>query len=126
MVNKNNPRCIDFILTNSSRSFQNTCAISTGLSDVHKMSLTVMKTKYEKSKPKEIVYRNYKKIDNHAFRSDFRKVLRLANSDIICKDFENIFINVLNVHATLKKKFIRANTVTYMNKTLKKAIMRRS
>ena len=53
----NNPSCI---LTNSFRSFQNTCTISTGLSDVHKMSLTVMKTKYVKAKPTEIMYRSYK------------------------------------------------------------------
>ncbi len=31
-----------------------------------------------------------------------------------------------NVHAHLKKKIVRANTVPYMNKTLRKAMMRRS
>ena len=124
--NVNNPSCIDLILTNSSRSFQNTCTISTGLSDVHKMSLTVMKTKYAKAKPKEIVYRNYKHFDDKAFGSDLRKGLRLANSAITYKDFENIFINALNVHAPLKKTIIRANTAPYMNKSLRKAMMRRS
>ena len=36
------------------------------------------------------------------------------------------FINVLNKHAPLKKKFLRANHAPYMTKTLRKAIMSRS
>ena len=36
-----NPTCIDLILTNRCRSFQNTYAIETGLPDFHKMALTV-------------------------------------------------------------------------------------
>ena len=62
-----------------------------------------MKTKYVKAKPREIVYRSYKHFDSTAFRSDLKKGLRLANSAIDYKDFENIFINALNVHAPLKK-----------------------
>ena len=44
--NPQNPSCIDLILTNSPYSFQNSCAIETGLSDFHKMAVTVMKTTY--------------------------------------------------------------------------------
>ena len=55
-----NPSCIDLIITNSRNKFQNTTAISTGLSDFHKMVLTILKTKFENFKPKEIIYRNYK------------------------------------------------------------------
>ena len=32
-----NPNCIDLFLTNSSNSFQNTCVISSDLSDCHKI-----------------------------------------------------------------------------------------
>ena len=42
------------------------------------------------------------------------------------KDFELTFLEVLNTHAPLKKKMIRANHVPYMSKILRKAIMRRS
>ena len=45
-----NPSCIDLILTNRYRSFQNTHAIETGLSDFHKMTLTVLKTYFKKKK----------------------------------------------------------------------------
>ena len=41
--------CIDLILTNCHRSLQNSCAIETGLSDFHKLVVTVMKTTYKKS-----------------------------------------------------------------------------
>ena len=54
--NKDNPSCIDLILTNSSKSFQNTNVMSTGLSDFHKLVLTVINTSFQKMKPKEIVY----------------------------------------------------------------------
>ena len=42
-------------------SFQNIIPVATGLSDFHKMTVTVCKTSFPKSKPKEIVYRNYMK-----------------------------------------------------------------
>ena len=38
-----NPRCIDLILTNRGRNFQQTTAVETGLSDFHKMVVTVLK-----------------------------------------------------------------------------------
>ena len=40
--------------------------------------------------------------------------------------FDEVFMTVLNRHAPLKKKILRANHSSYMSKTLRKAIMRRS
>ena len=37
--------------------------------------------------------------------------------------FEKEFLEVLNNHASLKKKFIRVNHAPYMTKNLRKAIM---
>ena len=65
--NPENPRCIDLFLTNFSGSFQNTCAICTGLSDFHKMIVTVQKYTFVKANPKVIRYRCYKKFDNNSF-----------------------------------------------------------
>ena len=42
--NLEKPSCIDLILTNNPRSFQNTYMFKTGLSDFHRMTVTVMKT----------------------------------------------------------------------------------
>ena len=41
-----NTSCIDLFLTNSYQNFQNTITVATGLSDVHKMAVTVMKTTF--------------------------------------------------------------------------------
>ena len=55
--NPAHPSCIDLILTNFPKSFQNSMAIETGLSDFHKMTITVMKSHYKKLKPNIITYR---------------------------------------------------------------------
>ena len=43
--NPNNPSCIDLFLTNRSRYFQNTPTTETGISDFHKLVVTVLKSK---------------------------------------------------------------------------------
>ena len=58
--NSENPTCIDFILSNRPKSFFKTNTVFTGLSDFHKLVLSVFKTTFPKSKPKEITYRNFK------------------------------------------------------------------
>ena len=46
--NQNNPCYIDLIITDRSKSFQNYMVTETGLSDSHKMCITVMKMYYKK------------------------------------------------------------------------------
>ena len=64
-----NPKCIDLMLTNRQRNFQNFCVIKTGLCDFHQMTVTVLRSYFLKAEPKIIMYRNYKKISNNEFRS---------------------------------------------------------
>ena len=52
LENLKNPSCIDLILTNSPYSFQNSCVIETGLSDFHKIIVSVMKNAFQKLKPR--------------------------------------------------------------------------
>ena len=61
--NPENPSSIDLILTNNLRSFQNSCVIEKGLSDLHRMVLSIMKTSFERLK---LVtnYRNYKSFES--------------------------------------------------------------
>ena len=44
--NPNYPSCIDLIITNRPKSFQNSMVIETCLSDFHKMYITLMKMYY--------------------------------------------------------------------------------
>ena len=48
--NPSKPSCIDLIITNRPKSFQNSVTVETRLSDFHKMTLTVMKVLYKKQK----------------------------------------------------------------------------
>ena len=45
-TNLENPTCVDLILTNRPRSFQNLIIIEMGLTDFYKMCVTVMKMHY--------------------------------------------------------------------------------
>ena len=62
--NPENPSCIDLILTNRPCSFQNSCVFETGLSDFHRMTVTVMKMHFQKLQPRVINYRDYKHFQN--------------------------------------------------------------
>ena len=66
--NPNNPSSIDMILTNRKHSFENSTTVETGLSDHHKMIITMMKGKFKKKDPQIINFRCYKKFDDNLFR----------------------------------------------------------
>ena len=69
--NPNKPTCIDLILTNCPRSFQNTDTFETGLSDFHKLTFTVLKQHFPKQKPRVVIHRQYKNFCNDYFRIEF-------------------------------------------------------
>ena len=121
--NQKNPRYIDLFLTNSAQSFQNTSVFATGISDFHTMILTILKKSFPKSAPKKVLYRNHKNFNSNCFKSDLKKQLKYTEP---YESFENVFLNVLQRHAPLKTKVVRANHAPYMNRTLRKAIMKRS
>ena len=58
--NPENPKTIDLILTNRPRSFCNSDTLETGLSDFHKLTVTILKMFFKKQSPNVISYRNYK------------------------------------------------------------------
>ena len=56
--NLEKPLCVDLLLTNRPESFQSFFVVETGLSDFHKITVTVMKTLFEKVKPRVTYFRN--------------------------------------------------------------------
>ena len=125
--NTNRPSCIDLILTNSYRSFQDTCTVETGLSDFHKLVVTVLKLYFPKQKPNIQTFRDYKRFQNSLFRSELD--YELSKLDVCNLEFEHfskIFIEVLNKQAPMKKKYLTANQGEFITKELNKAIMTRS
>ena len=120
-----NSSSIDIILTNKKHCFQNSMTIETGLSDFHKMTVTVMKRYFKKKDPIVIEYRDMKNFDGMKFREDLRIELEKMEKVTIV-DFYTIFLTIWNAHAPVKKKVVRGNNAPFMNKTLSKAFMHRA
>ena len=55
-----NPSCIDLFLTNSLKSLEKCLTLETGMSDFHKLIITILKVKTDKSPPRITKYRDYK------------------------------------------------------------------
>lgn len=92
-------------MTNRPKSFNESEAIETGLSDFCKISLTVMKVFYIKQKPKFIHYKNYKDFSNE----DFMRELEITLSSffqISFWTFKSTADNIIQKHALIKKRFI--------------------
>ena len=141
-----NPSCIDLILTNKSNNFKNTTTIDFGLSDCHKLILTTFKFQYKPGTPKIIFYRSYKNFNKQIFENELKTNFHIQGGTDVGPDagpapagvgadagsisnyeqFENKFLEILNKHAPLKKKTLRANDAAYMTKCLRKAMMKRS
>ena len=120
-----NPTCIDLIITNRPKSFQKSKVIKTGLSDFHKISLAVMKVFCNKQKPKIIQYRKYKGFSNEAFMNELESALARF-SQISFGTFKSTFDNILQKHAPIKKRYVRANQASFINSKIHKEVMRRT
>ena len=85
--NLENPSCIDLILTNSPYSFQNSCVIET--TSFHKMIVSVMKTTFQKLKPRIVQYGDYTQFSNNNFRKKLLENLSLENINTNSNGLEN-------------------------------------
>ena len=103
--------------------------MKTGLSDFHKMTVTVMKTTYEKLKPKIKNYRGYKNFCNDTFRKVLLKKMSTENVSANGSGFEKFLqsgIQTLDIFAPYNKKYLRGKNMLFMNKSLARAHMKRS
>ena len=120
--NPSKPSCIDLFLTNYSRSFQDTPVIETGVSDFHKMNITVLKMIFSKQKHEAVFFRNYEKFDSSAFREALnRELLKYDLNNIEYDTFPEIIASLLNVNV-----YLRANHASFVTKELRKAIVLRT
>ena len=97
------------MLTSKQERFLKAKTIETGLSDFHKMVVSVFKTSFKKQKPKIVTYRDYKRFDNEKFR-------------------ENLitYLKSIDKMTPVKQKHIRGNQSPFMNKDIHKAIITRT
>ena len=112
--NPDNPSCIDLFLTNRPRTFQCTTTIETGISDFHKLVVTVLKT-YQKQRPKIIYYRNYKNFENGNFRQGLKKeLLKFDITNARLSNFNDTVLSALDKHARKKKRNIYVQTIAVL------------
>ena len=120
---------IDVMLTNRPRSFHCTSLIQAGMSDCHKLILSLFRAFFKRIPAKTIEYRNYGKFSPEAFLHELDSELHkgiIYNSQNKQYDlFSDIFRTILNHHAPLKTKSIRGNQTKFMTKELSKSIMNR-
>ena len=69
--------------------------ISVGLSDFHKMIVTVLKTTIVKGESKQIIYRDFKNYDDRMFQDDLVSNTNAdAENKINFKNFQATFLDV--------------------------------
>ena len=83
-----------------------------------------MKTTFESKELKKLIYRDYSNFSTKCFKDDFMSSICQEKHDY--SDFEKMFIDTPNKHAPKKIKTFRGNQKPHINKTLRKAIMKRS
>ena len=121
-MNPNNPSCIDLFLTNRPRCFQNTVALERGISDFHKMVVMILKVFYKKQKPKIIQHRKCDNFDKDLFREELNnELLNVDLNNTELSEFFETFMSLLDKHAPKKQKYIRANNVNFMTKSLRQS-----
>ena len=120
--NPKNTSCIDLVLTNKKEKPK---TVETGLSDFHKMVVSVFKTNFKKQKPKIVTYRDYKRFDNEKFRESLISYFS-TGKNITYDGFENLVLHTLGKMAPIKQKHVRGNQSPLMNQDIHKAIMTRT
>ena len=124
---KENPSCIDLILTNRINCFQNSSTMETGFSDFHHLVFTVMKTTFRRKPPKVIRYRNFKNYVPENYLFDVVQAQSGIDPNTLPHDdYDNLLIQILERHAPLKTKYIRGNDQPFMTKQLRKEHMKRT
>ena len=97
--NPDNPSCIDLILTNGPYCLPNSCVIETGLSDFHKMIVSVMESTFQKLKPRIVqreIYIDYTQFSNDNFRKNVLENLCLENINTNSNGLEKFLQNCIN------------------------------
>ena len=115
---------IDLVLTNRNFSFENNQSFETSLNDHHHMVYTMLETTFQKSEPKQLIYRDFKNFYFESFKNDLLE--NMVTCDRSSDEFDRKFTAVLNKHAPKKKKWLRGNQKPHINTTRRHEIMKRS
>ena len=101
---------IDLLLTNRNVSFTNTQLFETGFSNDHHMVSTMLKTTFQKSEPKKLIWRDFKNFYFESYENDLLE--NMVIYDRSYDEFNKNFTTVLNKHAPTKRKWLCGNQKT--------------
>ena len=113
---------IDLILANRKYSFKNTSSYETGLTDHHHMIYTMLKSSFVDTEPKQLNH-DFKNFSFESFKEHPREVLTACTNSY--ETSEDAFKTSLANYAPKKKKWLRGNNKSHVNKKLRQAIMKR-
>ena len=88
------------------------------------MIYTVLKSSFVNIESKQLNYRDFKNFSFESFKKDLSEVLTACTNSY--ETFQDVFKTSLDNYAPKKKKWLRGNNKTHVNKMLHKAIMKRS
>ena len=91
------------MLTNKPPSFQLSCVIKAGLSEFPKMTVTVMKTFFEKLQPRLVNYRSYKCRFRTNLVSESGRI-NIEENENRLNNFPDACKRTLDIHAPRKQK----------------------
>ena len=103
--------CIDWLITNLKCSFMKSplkavwaiIIIIWYVTVLHTILYSILNTKFEKSEPKKLIYRNFKQFDSDQFRLDICNSMYDVRSHAT---FENNFVSISDKHAPKKTKVL--------------------
>ena len=113
------------------RYFHHTTPFETGLSDCHKLILTLVMAYFKKLDPKNTEYGNYKKVLTKIIfftklTKNLAKGLSISKKIVSMMSLEIFLEFFLDKYALIKEKIVRDNEGPFITKKLIKAIMNRS
>ena len=88
-----------------------------------------MKVFYKKQKTNIVTYRNYKHFSNETFMLDAKNSIIQMTSEKNDLEFDRLktaLDEAIQRHARIKKRYVRANQASFINKKINKEIMKRS
>ena len=75
MLQRGYPTGVDHIITDIPKRFMKSMVLETGISDHHKMIMTIFRSKFANGNPKTFYYRCYKRLNLEQFQMELKKKL---------------------------------------------------
>ena len=122
-------KCIDHIFTNHYDLCSKAVSIPVGYSD-HNVVIIVRKAKMPNSGPKVLLLRSMRLFNENNFLQDVNKiswncVLESDDPNIALKAFNEEFLNVVNIHAPMRRQTVRKINSPWLDSELKDLIKQR-